>query len=63
MELRQSNGMGTHPSYGVQVMQSGGAILAGSILQEQIYTPAKIVKSTTAEYLAFPILAFISTEE
>ena len=62
VELRQKKGVGTRPSYDVQVMQSGGAIFVGGTLQEQIVTPAKIVQSTSAEDLALPIRAFIPTE-
>ena len=45
VEARAKRGVGTRPSYIVQIMQSSGAVFVGGRMAETLVTPAKIVRS------------------
>ena len=58
---RRARGIGTRPSYLVQVMQSAGSVYVEGKLDTQIAAPAKLVQSTSAADLSIPIETFIPT--
>ena len=45
VEARAKRGVGTRPSYIVQIMQSSGAVFVGGRMAETLVTPPKIVRS------------------
>ena len=56
---RRARGIGTRPSYLVQVMQSAGSVYVEGKLDTQIAAPAKLVQSTSAADLSIPIETLI----
>ena len=61
-EERRARGIGSRPSYVVQIMQSSGAAFISGRLDTQLVLPAKIVRSTAAKDLSVPIEAVIPTD-
>jgi hypothetical protein len=61
-EERKKRGIGSRPSYLVQIMQSSGAAFISGRLDTQLNMPAKLVQTTAAKDLALPIEIMIPTE-
>lgn len=64
IEARRARGIGSRPSYLVQVMQSAGSVFIDGPdgeISSDIVVPPKLVRSTNAQDLSLPIETFVPT--